>query len=128
MYVNPYYAPYWKQDELEHYGILGMKWGVRRYQNADGTLTEAGKKRAQKMVRKNSRQAVKYQNEADRLRKKIDKVSPSEKTVTALLAYDNQRKSDQHKAEAFRLINEIYPGLKDIPSADIEKYIDYLKK
>lgn len=30
---------------LAHHGILGMKWGVRRYQNADGTLTEAGKKR-----------------------------------------------------------------------------------
>lgn len=28
-----------------HYGILGMKWGVRRYQNADGSLTAAGKKR-----------------------------------------------------------------------------------
>ena len=30
---------------LVHYGIKGMKWGVRRYQNADGTLTDSGKKR-----------------------------------------------------------------------------------
>lgn len=31
--------------ELKHHGVLGMHWGVRRYQNYDGTLTEAGRKR-----------------------------------------------------------------------------------
>ena len=32
-------------DFFEHYGILGMKWGIRKYQNADGTLTAAGRAR-----------------------------------------------------------------------------------
>lgn len=34
-----------EREYLSHYGILGMKWGIRRYQNKDGTLTAKGKAR-----------------------------------------------------------------------------------
>lgn len=43
-YVTPI-----RPDELYHHGIRGMKWGVRRFQNSDGTLTAAGKKRLSKL-------------------------------------------------------------------------------
>ena len=34
-----------EHEQIAHHGIMGMKWGVRRYQNKDGSLTAAGKKR-----------------------------------------------------------------------------------
>ena len=36
---------YEENDYLAHHGIKGQKWGIRRFQNPDGTLTEAGKRR-----------------------------------------------------------------------------------
>ena len=44
--MNTYYiAGFPVSDELYHHGIKGQKWGIRRYQNEDGTLTAAGKER-----------------------------------------------------------------------------------
>ena len=40
-------------NELYHFGIKGQKWGVRRFQNSDGTLTPVGKKQREKMKRTN---------------------------------------------------------------------------
>lgn len=40
-------------NELYHHGVKGQKWGVRRYQNEDGSLTDLGKKRQQKSIASN---------------------------------------------------------------------------
>ena len=41
-----------RADELYHHGIKGQRWGIRRYQNPDGTLTAKGKKRKEKLYAK----------------------------------------------------------------------------
>lgn len=61
---------YW-ENELKHHGILGQKWGVRRYQNEDGSLTPAGmKRRAQQIDKDNAKFLKKY---GDTINKKVEK-------------------------------------------------------
>lgn len=66
--------------ELYHHGILGQKWGIRRYQNEDGTLTAAGKTRYRKLVTEANKLKPKTQTQRsiksysdDELREKINR-------------------------------------------------------
>ena len=74
-------------DYIYHHGIKGMKWGIRRFQNKDGTRTEAGKKRARQAYdedihsdykRAHEKKSVKSMSD-DELNKRVNRISRENK-------------------------------------------------
>lgn len=82
------------EDELYHFGVKGMKWGVRRYQNEDGSLTSLGKKR-DKML--SDRKTAKKHSTTSNMVKAEYSRREFEDAKTRLKLENQKKKSKRHQ-------------------------------
>ena len=118
-------------DELKHYGIKGMKWGLRRFQNSDGSLTADGKKRYSganlKDIQKQVNQGT---NVVDGVKK--TRAKAAEKQTEKKIRDDLSKMSDQELRDIVNRLNMEERYMQVMKSRDVvtgkskvDKILDY---
>ena len=118
-------------DELKHYGIKGMKWGVRRFQNSDGSLTADGKKRySGDNLKDIQKQVNQGKNVVDGVKKTRTKVA--EKQHEKKIKSDLSQMSDKELRDIVNRLNMEERYMQVMKSRDVQvgkskadKILDY---
>ena len=104
-------------NELYHHGILGMKWGVRRYQNEDGSLTSAGKKRYSREYERTAQKVMnKLNKNANRIRINAYNKAADEANNGGIEAFNAQQEKKYGKnfLSAMLMRKNIINGLTNV--------------
>lgn len=101
-------------DELYHYGVEGQKWGKRRYQNPDGSLTDAGRKHYGVGYRK------------DLKKNKVMERDDVKNIEANVLNDDEYKKIDEERIKTSDYVNKIKKEFHQ-PETNVKAVTDYLK-
>lgn len=112
-------------NHLEHHGIIGQKWGIRRYQNPDGSLTPAGRKRYLKLTK-----------EKEKAEKKVRDTEKSVRDYANrnyfLRGEDGfarrQMKAERAKIKFDKINKKLSEEYKDVPLSEIKKAKEEAKR
>lgn len=94
--------------ELYHHGIKGQRWGIRRYQNEDGTLTSKGKTRYNTYSDEKSKYSISEHATKAGIAFASTILATFGATVAAAKMHKNELISDKTYDKAFSLINNMY--------------------